>query len=363
MKKILVVGQTPPPFGGQAMMIDYLLTSDYQRLKLYHVRMHFSHEMNDMGKFQFRKILHLLHIIFKIYYYRIFKQVKYLYYPPSGPTSAVFRDIAILLPTRFLFKKTIFHFHASGLSEHLINLKGIKLYAFKKSFYYPDVCIHLSESCPKEGDSIFTKENVIVPNGVPDLKSGISFYPKSEKFNILFIGLLETTKGELDLLKAIHLLKKEGYNVSLTIAGQFKRTKYKTRFFELVKSYSLEKEVIYKGIVQGEEKIKIYQQANCFCFPSYFHSESFPLVLIESMQFSLPIIASRWRGIPDLIEDGVNGFLIDIKSPEQIVDKVKILIDNPALLSSLGKTGRQIYENNYTINEYRKRMEKVFNIL
>jgi len=58
--KILVVGQTPPPFGGQAIMIERLLEGKYKDTELFHVRMSFSREMNEMGRFSFFKIFHLI---------------------------------------------------------------------------------------------------------------------------------------------------------------------------------------------------------------------------------------------------------------------------------------------------------------
>ena len=168
MKKILVVGQTPPPYGGQAVMIQHLVEHPFQNVKIYHIRMAFSRGMKDMGKLQFYKVMHLLSIIIKIYYYRICKQVDILYYPPSGPNSAVYRDMMILFPTRWMFKKTIFHFHASGLSEHLKRKSKLFRFIFKRCFFYPDVAIRLSESCPDEGKAIQAKKRIIVPNGLPD---------------------------------------------------------------------------------------------------------------------------------------------------------------------------------------------------
>ena len=58
-KKILIVGQTPPPYGGQAMMIKYMLDAEYKDISLYHVRMCFSRDFNDRGKFSLYKILHI----------------------------------------------------------------------------------------------------------------------------------------------------------------------------------------------------------------------------------------------------------------------------------------------------------------
>ena len=59
MKKILVLGQTPPPYGGQAIMIKTFLEGNYSHIKLFHIRMSFSKDMDEMGKVKIRKIFHL----------------------------------------------------------------------------------------------------------------------------------------------------------------------------------------------------------------------------------------------------------------------------------------------------------------
>jgi glycosyltransferase involved in cell wall biosynthesis len=358
MNKILVIGQTPPPFGGQAVMINHLIQGDYSQIKLYHVRMTFSRGMEDMGKFQLRKFFHVFTIIFKAYYFRIFKQVKILYYPPSGANSAVYRDIMVLYPIRFLFKKTIFHFHASGLSTHLENKNPLFKYAFKVSFNKPDLCIHLSESCPKEGEYINSRKNEIVPNGIPDIvfqQHQIS----SKTFNILFLGLLEESKGEFDILQAIKLLKERQLKIKFRFYGQFKSVDYKEKFFNYIQEYNLSNEVEYLGIIKGKEKHKIFESSDCFCFPTYFHSESFPLVLLEAMAYSLPIITTKWRGIPDMVTEGYNGVFADRNSPISIAEKIEYLINNEKERIDLGNNGRKLFEDKYEIKQHLKAMEQV----
>ena len=78
------------------------------------------------------------------------------------------------------------------------------------------------------------------------------------------------------------------------------------------------------------------------------------------MQYRLPIIASKWRGISDMVENKVNGFLIDIKSPEQIAEKIQFLINNPDISKQIGKNGREIFKKKYEINAHLNEMEKVF---
>src|SRR5687768_9815302 len=134
--RILIVGQTPPPYGGQAVMIQELLNGHYPNLQLKHVRMSFSKDMSEVGQFGFYKLWHLFEIILKIYYYSFFKNVSNLYYPPGGYNKApLYRDITILCATRWLFKKTVFHFHASGTSDYIGNLPKWLTYFYKKAFF------------------------------------------------------------------------------------------------------------------------------------------------------------------------------------------------------------------------------------
>jgi glycosyltransferase involved in cell wall biosynthesis len=359
-KKILIVGQTPPPYVGQAVMIEYLVKANFKNIDIYHVRMNFSQGIKDLGKFQIRKIFHLFQIILRIYYYRLFKGVNILYYPPSGPTSAVYRDIAILFFTRFLFRKTIFHFHASGLSQHLKKKSKLFRFTFKQSFMYPDICIHLSESCPQEGVALHAKKCIIVPNGLPDTAKVPNSMDEKNCLTLLFIGVLGDSKGEMELLKAVAILEQQQIEVNVKIAGEFKRQEYKDNFFSFIVSNHLHNNVEYLGVITGDAKIFHFRNSDIFCFPSYFHSESFPLVLIEAMSFGLPIITTKWRGIPDMVEDGYNGFLVDIKSPEQLAEKIVTLKNDHNLRKQMSHNGRKAFENRYSLQQHLYNIETTF---
>ena len=368
MKNILVVGQTPPPIGGQAVMIKHLLDGNYSKIKLFHVRMSFSSEMKDMGKIQLNKLLHLFSIIFKILYKRIFLNVNILYYPPSGPNSAVYRDLIILNMTRPFFSKTIFHFHASGLTTHLEKSNFIFKYFFRKAFFFPDLCIHLSKSCPQEGISLKAKKNIIIPNGIPDITPVIqnkikSYESNNYQLNILFVGLLEGSKGEYDIIDAVKILKDKGINVRLRILGQFKRKEYENKYQSIIDDYKLDSNVFHLGILKGKDKRDVFMDSDCFCFPTYFHSESFPIVLIEAMQYGIPIIATPWRGIPDMVIDGINGLFVDIKAPSQIAEKISFLIKHPNEMQKLGINARERYVQEYHIDTHIKNIESALSMV
>ena len=365
--KILIVGQTPPPYGGQAVMIDHIVNGTYDKIEIFHVRMCFSKEMDEKGSFNFYKITHLFEIIFNIYYLKFKHNIKVIYYPPSNsPKTSIYRDMIILLPTRFLFKKTIFHFHAAGLSEEYFNFGKIGRFLIKLTYKKPDLSVANSPFNPDDGLFFQSKFNSFLPYGIPDhypANSQKTFFNGTGPLNILFVGLLNSTKGEGYLLEAVNILIKKGFNIKLRIAGVFETAEYKEHFFSRIRELKLETQIEHLGVVVGEAKNIAFLNADIFCFPSFFVSESLGVVLLEAMQYRLPIISTKWRGIQSIVADGTNGYLVDIKNSEQIADKIKFYIENPDVIKKFGLKGRELFLENYSLSVYLKKIEKEFNKL
>jgi glycosyltransferase involved in cell wall biosynthesis len=363
MVKVLVIGQTPPPFGGQAIMIEKLLEAEYSSVQLFHVRMAFSKEMDEIGKFQWSKILHLISIVIRTIYFRFRYNISILYYPPAGPYRIpMYRDLAILLGTRWLFKRTVFHFHGSGISELYPQLPPILQFFFRLAYFHADAAIRLSEINPPDGQILQAKREFIVPNGIED---HYTHYRKSTQrqnvaCQILFVGMLCDTKGVLILLEAAGILHRRGLNFNLDLMGRFQSEEFRQRAFAKVSAYGLEKHVTFLGVLTGEKKWEAFAVADVFCFPTFFESEAFPVVVLEAMQFELPIVATRWRGIPNLIRDGASGYLVPVRDSQAVAEKLEILIQDPNKAIRMGQKGRKRYLQNYTIDKHLKDMETVF---
>jgi len=78
------------------------------------------------------------------------------------------------------------------------------------------------------------------------------------------------------------------------------------------------------------------------------------------MQFSLPIVATRWRGIPSIIRNEQTGFLVQPKNAEDLSSKLEALLKDAQLRTNMGKAGRELFVEKYSIGNFHKQMENLF---
>ncbi len=360
MKKILVVGQTPPPFHGQAISTQRLMDGRYQRIKLYLVRMHFSGEIDEVGKFRVSKVLHLLEIIFKIYLHRFRENSHALYYMPVGSQWVpLIRDIIVLISTRWLFRNTIFHFRSGHVDRLYEHLPALGKWLFRRAYYYPDLSIRLSEYNPEDGLAIKSKKSVVVYNGIEDYFLQYQHLKKnpSETPTILYVGAIMRSKGIFDLLAIAHLLNKRGKKFRLNIVGKPDSELTERGILQFVEQYNLEEKVILAGVKVDEAKWQAFKDADIFCFPSHF--ETFGLVLVEAMQFELPVVATDVGGMRSVVVRGQTGYLQPRGQHQAFANHLEKLLVDEELRHKMGKQGREVFLQKFTVEKYWKNMEQV----
>jgi glycosyltransferase involved in cell wall biosynthesis len=364
-KKILVVGQTPPPFGGQAVMIEAMLKGQYNKIAFHHVRMAFSKEMNEIGKVKIFKIFHLFTVVFNILSSRFTHNVKILYYPPTGPNKVPFlRDAFILILVRPFFKEIYFHFHASGISELYPKLGLFLQFVFRRAYYHADLGIRLSSQSPEDCKLLKCTREMIIPNGIEDNCAPTLAKRQTNKVDsILFVGLLTESKGLLILIQACHVLNTRGVHFHVNVMGKFESMEFETRAKKKIEEYGLQSRITFLGVLTGAPKHEVFRKSDIFCFPTFFEAENFPVVLLEAFSFGLPAVSSEWRGIPDIVENGKTGFLCPVKDFTAVADKVQLLLQTPALARELGENGRKVFLEKFSIDRFHLNIEQAFSSL
>ncbi len=363
---VALVGQTPPPYNGYTLMTAYTLQGDFEGVELHHVPTRFSREIHEFGHFSLRKVAHLVVVVLRIAATRARSHASVLYYSPAGPQRVpVYRDLVVLLSTRWMFRHTIFHFHAGGVSALYPRMNVLLRTLFRLAYFDADVGIRTSALAPEDPKVLRAKREAIVPNGIPE-EAGLSRPPGAKdptKPTILFVGALSVSKGVPLLLEASLMLRDRGLRFTVELVGDFASSSTEEWVQEFLDRHDLRDLVRVRGVLTGDEKHSAQASASIFCLPTSFHSEAFPLVLLEAMQAATPIVATRWRGIPSIVIEGVNGLLVEPGDARALADALGTLVEDPQLAREMGRGGRQIYEERFTLTSFYAALQAVFDLL
>lgn len=361
--RVLVVGQTPPPFGGQAVMVQALLDARPRQCVYHHVRLRYSDDMESVGKFALRKVLVLFTTIVEVWIARFRHGTPMLYYPPSGPNMVpVLRDVVFLCAVRPFFRWTVFHFHAGGVSEFEGRLPAVLRPFFRLAYRKADLAIRTAAQNPDDGQALGAARGVVVPNGMRDMRGTVQ--EKVPTGNgplvILFTGVLIPSKGVRVLLEAFRQLEASCPEVRLELMGRWGDEGFRQECAAFLQRHELREKVSELGVLQDQAKWGRFAGCDIFCFPSHFEAESFGLVLVEAMQFGKPLVATRWRGLPSVVQDGVNGYLVPVEDPAAVAARLLELINDPELRARMGAEGRRIFVERFTLERFHRDMEEAF---
>lgn len=153
---------------------------------------------------------------------------------------------------------------------------------------------------------------------------------------LLAFGRLSQEKGFDTAIRAFALLKKSGSNARLIIAGGGPQ---RLALEKLASELELGSSIQFTGILTEEEVIAAFNQATLVIVPSLI--ESFGLVILEAMQHSRPVIASRVEGVPEVVDDGETGLLVPPQDPEALCQAIQALLKDPERAIQMGIRGRE----------------------
>lgn len=169
---------------------------------------------------------------------------------------------------------------------------------------------------------------------------------KGEKLQIVFTGRLIREKGVEDLLDAAEILKKEYKDKIRFILCGGLSAHPKALKKETVKRLNQDDYVVWQGHCNNIPQI--LSQSDIMCFPSYYR-EGVPKSLIEGCAAGLPIVTYNSIGCRDTVDNGVNGFIVPIHSPQKISEALDILINNKELREKMGKESRKKAEREFNV--------------
>lgn len=363
MRKILCIMQLPPPIHGASLMNSYLSKSDIinTNFNIEIVNLQFSSSQANIEKFSFLKV-------FKSFYYAavilnkaiIFKP-DLAYFTLSSSGYGFYRDTFYVIILKLCKLKILFHLHGKGIkNEAEKNLLKSKIYKFV--FKNTEV-ICLTRGLTEDIKSVCSSLPYIVPCGIPiHSKSNQEINKTNKVVQILYLSNYIENKGILKLIDALKLLKDQGIIFNAKLVGAPTDLTNET-IENYIKKRKLENYVFAIGPKYGEDKYNELLASDIFAFPTFYPKEAFPLVNLEAMQFSLPVISTNEGGISEAVINEVTGFVVEPRNVQQLADKLRILIENKNLRVEMGMNGRDRFLKHFTIQHYEHNIKNVFDTI
>ena len=171
---------------------------------------------------------------------------------------------------------------------------------------------------------------------------------------LLFVGRLAAVKGLPVLLESLVTIKQRISNVRLTVVGDGPdRSLLEARADEL----GLSEQVDFVGY-QSQAAVRDYlQKTDVFVLPSF--AEGVPVVLMEALMSGVPVVATQIAGVSELVEEGVNGFLVPPSNGERLGDRIQTLLLDGALRQQLGTQGALKVSAQFDINQESQKLAKL----
>ena len=397
--KMVVFAHVPPPYHGQSVAVKLMLEhyggnrrkwkfrrepSNAYGIECYHVNARFSKNLEDVGELQFGKILLVLFYCMQALWCRFRYDVETLFYIPApGKPIALYRDWLVMLVCRPFFKKIIYNWRAAGLAKWLETASGNRT----RSFTYnrmknADASIVLSDFSRNDAEKFLAKRVLVVAGGISDpcpkfeeeilprrqarietrkkiLAGDFPVQNEADKtVNVLFIAHCTREKGVFDSIEGIRLanekLAAEGspLRFRLTLIGAFASDAEEKEIREFIRDKNLQNAVAVLGFVSNERKNQELRDADIFCFPTYYLAEGQPANLMEALAFGLPIVATSWRAIPEMLPEDYPGFAA-LKSPAQIAEKLRLLC-----ACDFTRRLREIFLRRFTLEQHLNNMAR-----
>ncbi len=266
---------------------------------------------------------------------------------------------------RLAFRKSNCRIIYMAHGFHFMSFKG-----FRNKFY-----IFIEKFCARFTDYLVTINNLdynfakkfrLRKNGVVTKVNGVGVdsdhflaissecgrgYTLNKKNIILSIGELNNNKNHISVLRAMVSLKEK--DLEYWICGEGDNENMLSQY---IKKNGLEKKVMLLGY--REDIAKIISQADLFIIPSY--REGLPSALMEAMVMGLPCIGNNTRGVSDLIDHELGGYLLDIDDTVELCNRIELLTSNPFVRERMGKYNVKKIVDDYSIDNIVKQMKAIY---
>jgi len=265
----------------------------------------------------------------------ILKHVDLVHLNPSLNRKSFYRDAIFAWLTIFFSRKLIVYWHGWDEDyESKISKSRLLNFIIKHSFLKAHASIVLGSVFENKLKGLGYRNKVYIETNTAENKYIVDKLHKNiskvDLIRLLFLSRLEIEKGVYIAIETLKLLNKHKKRFILVIAGTGNEE-------ENIKHLIAQNDGIeWVGYVTGLSKHNLLMTSHIMFFPSYY-PEGLPLTLLEAMIYGLPIVSRPVGGIPDIIINEENGYLIENLEPNDYAEKIDTIVNKPGVYTQMSK--------------------------
>ncbi len=359
--RILVIGQLPPPVHGSNVMAERFmqaLAANGYGCEI--VEKTFSRSISEMEKISYRKVKMVPDLCRRVLSAVRGQRPDICVYFISVGLQSLLVDCLILWMLRKRNVPYVLYFHGKGYrtyeSPHYFPLRPIVRTALKNAVGG----LVLGERLKEDVSHCIPDHRLfVIPNGIPSLGAVQNVSPRKEGngiVRVVFLSNLIPSKGPMRFLMMAKQVRPREPCVRFTLAGGHASEPYLHELKDFIAAKKLSDCVELPGPVYGREKEKLLREMDILVFPT--SKETFGIVNLEAMQRGVPVVSSPVGAIPEVVRDGVSGYIVDPDDIEALADRVLRLVRDPELRLSMGNAGREIFEHNCSLDAYYRNTQR-----
>ena len=391
MNRILFIAPLPPPVHGSAMVSKYIKDSAKVQsvAQCDWVNLSTSRRMDEIGKGGAMKLLRFMGAYLKTLWLLLTHRYDLCYLAITCHGIGFLKDAPFVWLCKMFGCRVLIHQHNKGMSNCIDRwpYRWLIPYIYKHArvmllswHLYPDIAkvvkreqvvicangIAAEQQVNCDDSQVNVAEERLEGNQSQGddspatalrLTSSSAAINRSEAaslpVNLLFLSNLIPSKGVYVLLDACRILKDKGLDFQCNFVGGETKEIDRARFEAEVQRRGLEGMVRYEGPKYGEEKEKYWRSSDVFVQPTF--EDCFPLTIVEAMQHGLPVVSTTEGAVPDMVADGVNGFVCERKDVSGLAVALERLITDASLRMRMGEVGRKRYEEEFTLERFEER--------
>lgn len=289
----------------------------------------------DYGKL--RKAWVLIRAIFEFCKRMVFQKEIHIVHIHAASDISFCRKSIFIVIAKLFGKRVIFHSHGAELkiftNQHPIFVK--------KVLGQCDCIIALSQSWKEWFMETFNHPNVVVIKNIiaaPQIKE----VEKDGKLRLLFLGRLGKRKGFYDLIEVLYMHRAEFKGRLEVLFGGDGEVE---EVCSLIKEYQLGNIAKYQGWVNSEKRSYLLNFCDVYILPSY--NEGLPISILEAMSYSLPVISTNVGGIPEVLRNNENGFLIEPGDKQGMYDAIHFFMEHRNCVQKFGKISCELVTEHF----------------